>query len=328
MLKTLDHSEIDALFQASQSSRSASASASPKKVVLCDLRLANRLTADQVAAVTSLHESFARRLSGSLAAHLRVAFEMNLVSAAQMTFREFTGRMPDLTYFASLHVMPIDARATIQCDLTLAYPIIDVVLGGTGTDTIDMRDLTEIEEQILETVVRLIVQDLRTTWAPVIELDFQFEQRQSDVQVQSTMVPEDKILCLSFEAHLSNASGSLTLAFPAVIADALLRRLSAQSSYAKRMPSREVRRRVRERMLTSRFVADLSLPISPLAVRHLVDLEPGSVLTLSKSTHEPIHLNIAGKPMFLAYPVRQGIRRGAKIVKRLSILSSHEKGGT
>jgi flagellar motor switch protein FliM len=115
-----------------------------------------------------------------------------------------------------------------------------------------MRDLTEIEEQILETVVRLIVQDLRTTWAPVIELDFQFEQRQSDVQVQSTMVPEDKILCLSFEGHLSNASGSITLAFPAVIADALLRRLSAQSSYAKRMPSREVRRRVRERLLTSK----------------------------------------------------------------------------
>src|SRR5580765_8386414 len=111
MLKTLDHSEIDALFKASQSSRSAPAGP-PKKVVLCDLRLANRLTADQVAAVTSLHESFARRLSGSLAAHLRVAFEMNLASAAQMTFREFTSRMPDLTYFASLHVMPIDARAT------------------------------------------------------------------------------------------------------------------------------------------------------------------------------------------------------------------------
>jgi hypothetical protein len=49
---------------------------------------------------------------------------------------------------------------------------------------------------------------------------------------------------------------------------------------------------------------------------------------LSKSTHEPIHLNIAGKPMFLAYPVRQGIRRSAKIVKRLTILSSNEKGGT
>ena len=328
MLKTLDQNEIDALFKASQTSRNIPGGAPAKKVVPCDLRLANRLTADQVAAVTSLHESFARRLSGSLAAHLRVAFEMNLVSAEQMTFREFTSRLHDLTYFASLQVMPIDARAAIQCDLTLAYPIIDLVLGGTGTDTIEMRDLTEIEEHILETVVRLIVLDLRTTWAPVIELDFQFEQRQRGIQVPSSMIPDDKILCLSFEGRLSNASGSLAMIFPAVIADALLRRLSAQTSYTKRMPSRELRRRVRERLLTSRFVADLSLPISPLAVRQLVDLEPGSVLMLSKSTHEPIHLNIAGKPMFLAYPVRQGIRRGAKIEKRLSLLSSNEKGTT
>jgi flagellar motor switch protein FliM len=325
MLKTLDQNEIDALFKASQTSRNAPGAAPAKKVVPCDLRLANRLTADQLVAVTSLHEAFARRLSSSLAAHLRVAFDLTLVSAEQMTFREFTRRLSDLTYFASLHVMPIDARAAIQCDLTLAYPIIDVVLGGTGMDSIDMRDLTEIEEQILETVVRLIVQDLRTTWAPVIELDFQFEQRQRGVQLQSTMVPEDKILCLSFEGRLSNASGSLAMVFPAVIADALLRRLSVQSSYTKRMPSRELRRRMRERLLDSRFIADLSLPSSPLAVRQLVDLEPGSVLMLSKRTQEPIHLNIAGKPMFLAYPVRQGTRRGAKIEKRLSILSTNAK---
>jgi flagellar motor switch protein FliM len=328
MLKTLDRREIDALFKASQASRSATAGASAKKVVLCDLRLANRLAADQVAAVTSLHESFARRLSSSLAAHLRVGFEMNLVSAEQMTFREFTSRLPELDYFASLQVLPIDARAAIQCDLTLAYPIIDVVLGGTGMDTIEMRDLTEIEEQILETVVRLMVLDLRTTWAPVIELDFQFEQRQRGVQMQNTMVPDDKMLCLSFEGRLSSASGSVALIFPAVIADALLRGLAAQSSYTKRMPSRELRRRVRERLLDSRFVADLSLPVSPLALRQLVDLEPGSVLLLSKNTHQPIHLNIAGKPMFLAYPVRQGIRRGAKIERRLSMLSSNEKGET
>jgi len=159
------------------------------------------------------------------------------------------------------------------------------------------------------------VQDLRSTWAFVLELDFQFEQRQRGVQVQNTMVPEGKVLCLSFEARISDTTGSLAMVFPAVIADALLRRLSAQWSFSERLPSRELRRRVRERLLDSRFLADLSLPGSPLAVRKLIDLEPGSVLVLPKRTQEPIHLNIAGKPMFLAYPVRHGSRRGARIEK-------------
>src|SRR5437660_10709663 len=101
MRKGLDQGEINALFSASHTSRKRPDRNQPKKVVPCDLRLASRLTADQVGAVSALHESFARRLSGSLGAHLRVAFEMHLVAAEQLTYREFTRRTPDLSYFAS-----------------------------------------------------------------------------------------------------------------------------------------------------------------------------------------------------------------------------------
>jgi len=57
----------------------------------------------------------------------------------------------------------------------------------------------------------------------------------------------------------------------------------------------------------------------------LIHLEPGQILMLPKNAHEPIHLNIAGKPMFLAYPVRQGTRRSARIEKRVSILPPNNK---
>jgi flagellar motor switch protein FliM len=324
MRKTLDQGEIDALFIRAQASRN-SASGTPRRVVPYDLRSTNQLTADQTLAVTKLHESLARRLSSSLGAHLRVAFEMNLVSVEQLAFREFIARLPDLTYFASLHVMPIDARTAIQLDIALAYPIIDVILGGSGSDTIDLRDLTEIEEQILETVVRLIVQDLHSTFSPVLDLDFKFEQRQRSMQVQNMMLPEERTLCLNFETRLAQASGSMALVFPTVISNALLRKLSAQGARSERIPSRESRRRVRERLLDSRFTADLSLPASPLPIRQLIDLEPGQILMLPKSAREPIHLNIAGKPSFLAYPVRQGTRRSARVEKRLSILSLGKK---
>ncbi|HWO33339.1 MAG TPA: FliM/FliN family flagellar motor switch protein, partial [Candidatus Acidoferrum sp.] len=198
-------------------------------------------------------------------------------------------------------------------------------LGGSGADTIDPRDLTEIEEQILETVVRLIIQDLHATWAPLLDLEFQFEQRHGNIQVQSTILLEEKTLCLSFEMRLAEVTGSLALVFPAVVSNALLRKLSAQWSYSERIPSRESRRHVRASLLDSRFVTDLSLPSTPLAFRRLINLEPGQVLMLPKSAHEPIHFNVAGKPMFLAYPVRQGTRRCARIEKRVSILAPNTK---
>jgi flagellar motor switch protein FliM len=326
MRKILDQAEIDALFSKAQASRTTAGSGPPKNIVPCDLRRTNQLTTDQIVALTKLHESFASLLSSTLGAHLRVAFEMNLVSVEQLTYREFLGRLQDLTYLASLRVMPIDARAAIQMDIALTYPMIDVVLGGSGSDTIDLRELTEIEEQILETVVRVVVRELQTTWAPALDLEFQCEQRQRSIQMQSTMLLEERTLCLRFDTRLAGVSGTLSLVFPAVISNALLRKLSAKWSYSERIPSRDSRRRVRERLNESRFMADLSLPISPLTIRQFIHLEPGEVLMLPKSAREPIHLNIAGKAMFLAYPVRQGARRSARIEKRIPLFTSASKG--
>lgn len=320
MRKVVSQTQIDALFgRAKLLSASAAPSKAPKTVVPCDLGRWNQLSPDQVGAVTTLHESLARRLSSSLGAHLRVAFGVELGAVEQLTYREFLACLPDPAFFASLHVMPIDIRAGIELDISLAFPMIDILLGGSGSSALEPRDLTEIEEEILETVFRLIVQDLHTTWSAVLDLDFRFEGRQRTLQMQNMMLPAEKVLCVSFRLHLAEVTGSLALVLPAAIASALLRRLSLQWPFSERIPSRESRRHMRERLLESSFLGDLSLPLSSLPVRQLANLEPGHVLVMPKNAAEPAHLNIAGKPMFLAYPVRHGFQRGAKVIDRIPV---------
>ena len=320
MRKILNQEEIDALFNAAEKSPKRGRAAAKKKVEPCDLRRSSTLTSDQVRAVTALHESLARRLGNSLGVYLRVAFEMNLVSAEQLTFDEFLSRVPELTYLASLRVQPIDARAALQADISLVFPIVDLVLGGSGIDPIEPRDFTEIEEQIFETVVRLIARDLQSTWAAVIELDIRFDQRQQYTQVQNLMQPHEKILSLSFEIRLLEARGNLNMAFPAVIANALLRKLSAQGALFERNPSPDACRRLQERLLDSTFLTHLSLPPSPLKISELLALAPRDVLPLPIPCSSPICFNVSGKPMFLAFPVRHGSRKGARIHSRTSIV--------
>jgi len=327
MRKILSQEEIDALFNAAKGSPKGGPGATQKKATPCDLRKLGTLNAEQVRIITTLHESFARRLGGSLGAYLRVGFEMNLVSVEQIAYSELISRLPELTYLASLRVMPIDARATIQAELSLVFPIVDLVLGGTGSDPIDPRELTEIEEQIFETVVRLIARDLQTTWAPVLDIDIIFDLRQQHTQIQSLMLPTEKVLSLTFEIRLPESRGSLNLAFPAVVSNTLLRKLSVQWSYFERTPSREARRKLQVRLLESRLAVNLSLPPSPLSIRELAALEPGRVLVLPKRVHEPIHLNVAGKPMFRAYPIRHGSNRGARIDRRIPLRPGAKKEG-
>lgn len=324
MRRILNQEEIDALFTAAQRTQKKT-SRKHRNIEACDLRNTTTLSTSQVSGVSALHQSFARRLGNSLGAYLRVGFEMDLVSAEQMTYSEFLSRLPELTYLSCVRMLPIDARAAIHADLSLVFPIVDLVLGGPGTDPIEPRELTEIEEQIFETVVTLIARDLQTTWSPVLSLEIQFEQRLPSAQIQSLMLPMEKVLCLSFEIRLPGARGSLNMVFPAVVANALLRKMAAQWTYSERTPSRDTRRKMRERLLDSQFEVELLLPPTPISVRELLAIEPGYVLTLPHLAQAPVHLHVEGKPMFFAFPVRHGTRRGARVERRISLVNPHNK---
>jgi flagellar basal-body rod protein FlgC len=110
-------------------------------------------------------------------AYLRIVFDVSLVSAEHLVYREFLQRIPERIYLASCNLAPVDATAVLQLDLAIAFPIIDVMLGGEGTNSEITRDLTEIEEQVLEGIVRIMCRELQTAWQ-AISLEFNFGERQ------------------------------------------------------------------------------------------------------------------------------------------------------
>ena len=98
----------------------------------CNFRQSARISKEQLRSVSQLHELFARNLTHSLGAYLRLAFEVNLVSAEQLNYGEFLQRIPEVTYLVSMTLRPMGVSAAIEIDLPLAFPIIDVLLGGPG----------------------------------------------------------------------------------------------------------------------------------------------------------------------------------------------------
>jgi len=72
-----------------------------------DARESGHLGKDQVRAISQPHEVFARNLTHSLGAYLRVGFGAALVSAEYLAFREFLGSLPEVTYLASFQLSPV-----------------------------------------------------------------------------------------------------------------------------------------------------------------------------------------------------------------------------
>jgi flagellar motor switch protein FliM len=322
--KILNQEEIDKLFRAARGAATKAQSVKKRAVLECDFRQAGQLGKDQVQQVTLLHENFAPNLANSLGAYLRVAFQTSLVSVEQLAYSDFLGRLPEQTYFATVLLAPLEEWASIQLDLPLVFPMIDLLLGGPGQGLAEPRDLTEIEEQILESIIAILCRELQSTWQSVLPLEFKVGERLKKAQIMGLMGPAERVLNLSFEIRLTDVRGNLNVIVPGVVSNMLLRKLAQQGMVRRRRSSADEAARLRDRLLDANFTLELDLPHVPVRIRDIVDLQVGSVLRLRHPLNSPMSVAVNGCPAFTGVPVSCGPVRGSLIQTILPLTERKE----
>ncbi len=315
MEKPLGQEEIDALFTAARTSAGTPTQySSTMRVQPFSFSRGGQINNEQMRAISLLNDIFARNLTHNLGAFLRSRFHVALAAAEQLPYSEFIERIPDICYIGSVRLEPLGAICVLQLDLVLALPMIDLLLGGEGKST-QVRELTDIEESILASVVEVICRELTSAWQPV-GLTFNFEKRQLQTQIARLMPPTEKTLSVSFEIRMPQVQGILNLVFPAVVSNTILRRLITDWGRQNRRRSAEMLARMEERLQHVRFRGALQLPSVRIHAGEIEALQPGSVVRLNLPATSASELRIAGIPLFRAIPVRADEHRGAQITAR------------
>jgi flagellar motor switch protein FliM len=316
MEKVLNQEQIDAMVRAARG-RPETGQATEDGIKPWNCADGGQIGRESLRAITHLHEAFARNLTHSLGAYLRVVFAANLVSVEELPYSEVLTRFPELTYLATAHIHPANASIAIQLDLSLAFPIIDLSLGGIGATEAQLREITEIEEQILDGVVRIICKELETSWQPV-GLAVSFQQRQTPGQMQQLMAPNEKTLALSFEIRMAESQGMLNIVCPSSVSNVLLRKLADSWTYRRPRGLSECSPELIARLLECPFTAEVSLPSEPMDAARLVHLVAGDRIEFQRQVEQPVQVLIAGNACFEAEVVRKGERKAGHIRARTS----------
>src|SRR6202041_2793829 len=279
MGKQLGQGDIDALFAAAGANGSTPTVGQTSEGLLerYDFTRAGQISNHQMRAINSVNDLFARNLMHTLGAWLRTPFKVKLVAGEQLPFSEFLERLSTPTYVCSIRLEPLGAVGLLELELALAAPIVDVLLGGVGRAW-PTRELTDIEEDILSSVVQMTVRELNLAWQSV-GLEFVFEKRESDPTVARMLAAGEKTLCVSFEARMPEAQGAMNLCLPAVVLNAILRRLISEGDRPRRR-SKEAQARMRELMGETKIGALLQFPTMRLRASELATLTPGMILRL------------------------------------------------
>jgi flagellar motor switch protein FliM len=271
---------------------------------------AGNISNDQMRAIATVNDLFARNLMQSIGAWLRVEYKVTMVSGEQMAYTEFVDRLVEGTYVCSIRLEPLGAVGLIEVELSLASPMVDVLLGGKGRPE-KGRPLTEIEDLIMASVVQMMVKQLNTAWASV-GLQFFFERRESSAQIGRLMPVREKTLCVCFEVKMPEVQGAVNICLPSVVLNTILRRLISGRDRPRRIAD-EVQTRLRELLAEAKVGSTLQFPPMRLQASKIAELEVGSVLRLPMPRHAAAELRVVGLSLGPAWPVRMGEHRGARM---------------
>ena len=322
MMKMLGQAAIDDLFASARAGEEPALPAEPE-VEAYNFSRAGQISTDQMRAIGTVNDLFARNLMHTVGAWLRAEFQVTLVSGEQMAYGEFVDRIPEKTYVSSLRLEPLGAPGLIEVDLALAAPMVDLLLGGTGRAEPE-RPLTDIEDLIMVSAVQMMVKELNVAWQPV-GLHFAFDKRESSAQVAKIMAVGEKTLCVCFEVKMPEAQGTINLCLPSVVLNTILRKLIAEHA-RRRQRTPEMVARLRDLLGETTVGAVMQFPPVRLPARELAALAPGHVLRLPLPRHSPAELRVAGLSLSQARAVRMGEHRGARLESRGGTNRSPDSG--
>lgn len=307
--RALSQEEIDSTFKKTRETGPEESSVQPY-----DFRRPDRIAKDQLRAIHLLHENFARSLASSLSAYLRAYVAVNLVSVEQLSFVEFTQCLPSPTSMIALGMKPYDGNAVLEINPSLVFPILEMLLGGTGKLATKLtREVTEIEQSILEGLLRIILNDLRTAWHAVTALDFSIESHETEPQLLQILAPNEAVVAISVEVRIGETAGMMNIGIPSIVVKMLRHKFDQQWSVRKSQSTEQEQARVLRLIRPARMQLDGRLEGPTMSVEDLMDLKEDDVLTFDYPVGRQVNLNLNRKLKYRGHIVTAGRKRAFQV---------------
>ncbi len=300
----LEQNAIDSLFSMRQRPREGDiASTAPAY----NFGRAGHLGSEQMRAITTVNEQFARNLTHTLGAWLRTQLQVAAAAGEQMSFGDFLSCLPEPSYVCLLRLEPLGGVGLLEISLSVAMTMVDLLLGGRGTPAA-VREVTDIEDAILNAVLRMVMRELNLAWEPV-GLKFELEKHESQARIARLMPGNEQTLCVSLDVQMPGVQGLINLCLPAVVLNTLRRLSAAAEEPRKRLSAASAR--VEKLMGEALFPVVVRLPVTRVATSELQSLEVGKVLELRLPKSTLAEMLIGGVRLCSALPVGKGDRLAA-----------------
>jgi flagellar motor switch protein FliM len=337
MAKILTQEEVDALLEAVaegeegalpdvEEPRAPERAVPMKKFTIYNFRRPERISKEQLRSLHFMHDRFARNFSASLSAYLRTITEVNLVSVEQLSYAEFLLSLPDPTSFNAVSMKPLEGNAALELGPSLVFPMIDKLLGGPGLPLEIDRSITEIEQNIIEGVIKLALEDLMDIWRPTIEVEMRVEARETSPQLIQIVAPNEVVVLIVFEVKIGEVSGMMNFCVPTSLIEPIIGKFDHDlSSGPQGVNDPDQIIRMKRHLLSAKQTVSAEIMGTSVTINDLVNLRRGDLIMLDYDGESDIFLSVGAVPKLSGAVIGKSGQRCFMVKERMS--TGSEEGG-
>ena len=318
MADILSQEEIDALLEVVDEDGDTSnieieenQQSEQRQIIIYDFKRPNRVSKEQLRAIKGIHDKLARNLASQISSVMRSIVEIRLHSVDQMTYGEFLMSLPSPTSFNVFSIKPLDGNCVLEINPSIAFPMIDRLLGGTGENFETNRELTDIEVNLLDAVLRMIMQRLKESWAMITDM------YPNVVQIVSQ---NEIVIMVVMEIIVGNSSGMINLCYPVIYLEPILSRLANRDIMLGETSAKKSRNKELKTLIgRAEILYEAILGKSIVSVNEFLNLKEGDILRLDRGADDKAIVCIDKKEVFLA---EVGLHRFRKSIRIEQLIRS------
>ncbi|HUX46975.1 MAG TPA: flagellar motor switch protein FliM [Desulfosporosinus sp.] len=318
----LSQNEIDALLSAlsdGQVDVEEMRTTKSQRIRVYDFKRPNKFSKDQIRSLQNIHENFCRGLTTYFSGNLHAVAESTVLSIEQITYDEFIRSLPNPTVLGLYSMNPLEGTALIEVSPSLAFTVVDRLLGGQGQGAEKDRDLTEIEKTIIENRLAQMIFLSEDAWAEVYELKPQLVSMETNPQFTQIVAPNEMIVLITIEVKIGEEVGMINICMPYLVLEPILDKLSTFflfSSHTK-ITSPEQVQAIRRKIEWAKVDMVAFLGHSEILVRDLLDLAKGDVIPLNQSVNDPLPIFVGEFMKFKSIPGLHGEHIAVQITETI-----------
>ncbi|MGL4447345.1 flagellar motor switch protein FliM [Shewanella sp.] len=247
-----------------------------------DFSSQDRIVRGRMPTLEIVNERFARHLRISMFNMMRRAAEVSINGVQMLKFGEYVHTLFVPTSLNMVRFNPLKGTALITMEARLVFILVDNFFGGDGRfhAKIEGREFTPTERRIVQLLLKIIFEDYKDAWAPVMDVEFDYLDSEVNPAMANIVSPTEVVVINSFHIEVDGGGGDFHITMPYSMIEPIRELLDAGVQSDKQDTDMRWSQALHDEIMDVKVGIDACVVEHELTLRDVMNFKAGDIIPI------------------------------------------------